>query len=154
MYKNTLRPCVRHGVSEPLLAILPIVGAIYTSRYERDCQLAFVEDGVEITTQEVVTSLAPQGWPTLVEMADDLAQEGIEVFACRDCASVRGVGTVGSGISNIDWVEQADLRLPLHHCRSVIGTANIVTEADQLRDQATFDAEVGKTTRGAYRGRR
>src|SRR4029077_6551591 len=81
-YKNTLRPTVRYGPSEPLLATLPLVGAVSTNKYERDCQVVFVEDGIEMLVTANLEAVRAPGWPSFAELTREFESESMRAFAC------------------------------------------------------------------------
>jgi len=149
---NTARLTVRHDESEPLRAILPIVGALNIDRYERDAELVFVENGVRLLAKDTPPA-APVGWPTLAEAFEMLAKRSVKSFACADCGAAAGIDTATSPIPSLEWVASEDIRLPLHQCaKHPVVHPRVVTVEQQQREQRIFDDLVGKVTIGADRG--
>lgn len=149
MYPNTLRPSVKHGESEPLRALLPIVGAIRTAKYERSCQLAFIEQGVQLLRYPVNQDLSAEGWGSLVDLLAEVGSLGLVVFACTDCATHEGVVPDERLPLKVQWLPSTDLRFPSHLCQGEVKRLQLVTVSLQRRAQTDFDDRVGKKT-GAY----
>ena len=95
MYPNTMRTTVRHDAKDSLRAILPLVGAVLTTRNERPCQVTFIEDGTSLLSP-FDSSLQAQGWSSLGELFEQMAELQIDIFACQDCAAFRGPGAVAA----------------------------------------------------------
>lgn len=153
MYPNTLRLSVKHDRTQPTLALLPIVGALNTHRYERRSQLVFVQEGVRIAAGEGLGDLVAEGWPSAEHVLGEIGQAGILVLACADCAKAHGVETSESAIiPQLEWVPTEDVRLPLHECGKPRARGRLVTVAAQQTEQRQFDDWVGKVTAGADRG--
>lgn len=150
MYPNTLRPAVKHGPEDVLRALLPIEGAVRTAKYERPCQLAFVEDGVRLLQQPIQGDLAAPGWSSLGELLDEVTRLSLPIFACLDCAEHRGVVASGESPTTVQWLPSTDIRFPLHLCRGEVKRMQLVTLSLQRRAQEDFDDRVGKRTTGAY----
>jgi hypothetical protein len=149
MYANTMRLSVRHGKNEALLAVLPLVGAIRTVRYERPCQVVFVENGVELIISPIDEDLVAPGWPSLGSLLRDLVDLDIESFACSACAEYRTKSPKSESFIRIHWVPPSDLRLPLHHCQGAVEKQRVIPVELRRRDQSEFDKRVGKRTVGA-----
>ena len=148
MTVHALRPTVRHGELEPLLAILPVVGAVRTQQHERPSQLAFVEDGVRVLNGATVGRIAVDGWPTLSELFGQVKAMGMESFACLECAEHRSI-EADSDDSNIlprcKWVPSSDLRLPLHCCEEE-PTRNAISLGEMDEGEAAFLVRVRQPT--------
>jgi hypothetical protein len=154
MLKNCLRLAVRTGGEGPD-AILSIVGAVNTQRYERRrAELAFVEDGVRVAAGEGLDTIALEGWPTLAELVADANGHEIVAYACSDCAGSRGVATDGGAIERTRWVPTEDVHLPLHACSKGKSSESLElrTVVEQQQEQRQFDELVGHVTVGADRG--
>lgn len=149
MYPNTLRPSVKHGESEPLRALLPIVGAIRTAKYERPCQLAFIERGVQLLRYPVNLDLHADGWGSLSGLLAEVDSLNLLVFACIDCASHEGIVPDDRLPLKVQWLPSTDMRFPSHQCVVALKPRNLVTVSLQRRAQSEFDERVGKKT-GAY----
>jgi hypothetical protein len=152
MYPNTLRLTVKHDESEPTLALLPIVGAVNTHRYERPSQLVFVENGVSIAASENLGGLVAPGWPSSAELLDALSTANMLVLGCADCARAHGIGEPESPIRQLEWVPSEDIRLPLHECGKSRPTGRLHLIQAQQAEQRDFDSLVGDVTIGADRG--
>ena len=154
MYSNTLRFTVRHDETNPSGIILSVVAAVYSQRYERAAQLAFVEDGVRVAAGVGISEVEVPGWPSLRDLIDEVNARGMIAFACADCAAERDV-RLESPVGGLEWVPYSDVRLPLHDCGPIVASAarlTLVTTEEQQADQRAFDALVGHVTVGADRG--
>jgi hypothetical protein len=149
MYANTMRLSVKHDDKDPLRALLPLVGAVRTARNERPCQVCFIEDGVSLLRQPIDGGLSATGWPSLGEVLKDVTDLDLEVYACTGCAQHRSVPTTANDAVRVQWLPASDLRFPLHMCGGPIASKHLVTIELQRREQAVFDARVGKPTVGA-----
>ena len=147
MYPNTMRTTVRHGAKDSLRAILPLVGAVLTTRNERPCQVTFIEDGTSLLSP-FDASLQAEGWSSLGEVFEQMAELQIDIFACRECAAFRAVPE-SDGPDRVQWLPASDLRFPLHLCHGPSKRLQLVTVDIQARGQSEFDSRVGKPTLGA-----
>jgi hypothetical protein len=154
LYSNTLRFTVRHDATNSRAVILSVVAAVYSERYERPSQLAFLDDGVRVAAGSGVAETEVSGWPTLRDLIDEVNTREMIAFGCADCAAARGV-SLESPISGLEWVAYSDVRLPLHGCGPDVPSAErltLVTVEQQRADQRAFDDLVGRVTLGADRG--
>jgi predicted peroxiredoxin len=153
MYFNTLRLSVRHDKGDAIRALLPVVAALNADRYERNAQLAFVEDGVRVAGGDGLDDIQAPGWPRLRELVDDLGGRSIVAFACADCATAAGVSVDGSPVPNLEWLPSEDVRIPVHSCpKRPSRERPLVSVGEQHKQQIAFDEIVGRTTVGADRG--
>jgi sulfur relay (sulfurtransferase) complex TusBCD TusD component (DsrE family) len=152
--KNALRLAVRGDSGAGTGVILSFAGAVNTQRYERQAQLAFVEDGVRIAAGEGIQDVELEGWPSLRELVDDANRLEIVAYACSDCADGRGVSKEDPCVERLSWVPTEDVHLPLHTCSKHRATESrqLRTVREQQAEQRQFDERVGHVTVGADRG--